>query len=126
MLKSTAMNDYHAQELAQLICQKWDLQETLSHCDLSLLDRLNISNSLVAHAYHIARIMDLYQNPLIKFGCKGKIYDRYSDVIKDAQFDHFNHEVLVGRMFELAHTNIEHIIDVELKNESYYCIEALK
>lgn len=106
------METHHKEELSLLICQQWDLVACLEDSSLSNKHRQNLHLKLAKNVYQIAYIVDIYQNPLISFNYRGKIYNRYSDVIKNPHFELLQSEVLLQEVFALFHVTTAHVIKV--------------
>ncbi|MDF2454337.1 MAG: hypothetical protein K0R51_330 [Cytophagaceae bacterium] len=106
------MKTHHKEELSLLICQQWELVACLEDPNLATKHRQNLHLKLAKNVYQIAHIVDVYQNPLLSFSYRGKIYQRYSDVIKDPHFELLQSELLLKEVFALLHTTTAHVIEV--------------
>jgi hypothetical protein len=111
------MNIYHEQELVHLICQEWDARELLNDHKLSDIDKESIQEKIEKYVYQIAELTDLYQNRFIKFDYMGKLYNRYSDVLKDCRFDLNDKDTLLKQIFELKDVKQEQIIKIKLQDK---------
>ncbi|MDB5255443.1 MAG: hypothetical protein JWM14_138 [Chitinophagaceae bacterium] len=106
------MKTHHKEEMALLICQQWDLVACLEDEMLTTKQRQSLHLQLAKNVYHMAYIVDVYQNPFIVFHYRGKSYELYSDVIKDSHFELPQAESLLRKVFALHRATSVQVIEV--------------
>jgi hypothetical protein len=107
------MKACHEEEIVCLICQQWEVKELLSNASLSKSERQKLQQQLAKNIYQIAHLVDLYQNRFLIFHFRGKYYDLYSEVIKDAHFDLMLAEALLKQVFAQHKAIDVHVITIE-------------
>ncbi|MDB5272557.1 MAG: hypothetical protein JWO58_924 [Chitinophagaceae bacterium] len=107
------MKAYDEEEIVCLICQQWELKEVLSDASLPKSERQKLQQQLAKNIYQMAHLIDLYQNRFVIFHFRGKYYDLYSEVIKDAHFDLMQAEALLRQVFAKQKAIDVQVITVE-------------